>query len=199
MQPTARTRRAEYALQTREALIAAAGEMFVEQGYAQTSLDQIAGAARVSKGAIYHHFPDKPSLFAEVFAGECGRALGYIAERAGASTTTFEQFVDGVRLVFDVNATNPTLRNLSRQATEAIGEDRRRHIQAGRSLPFVKDRLDQLAAAGHLRPVDTEVAAKMILEAIFNAVVTYAGDPTPANRDAVETVLVALIGGLRAN
>jgi AcrR family transcriptional regulator len=61
-----KSRRVEYAEQTRAALIAAAAEAFAEHGYTATSITQIAAAARVTKGAVYHHFSDKQSLFEAV-------------------------------------------------------------------------------------------------------------------------------------
>lgn len=61
-----KSRRAEYAEQTRAALVAAAADAFAEQGFTATSMTQIAAAARVTKGAVYHHFSDKQSLFEAV-------------------------------------------------------------------------------------------------------------------------------------
>src|SRR5882757_10995311 len=61
-----KTRRAEYAEQTRTALLDAAAEAFARDGFTAASITQIASAARVTKGAVYHHFPDKHSLFAAV-------------------------------------------------------------------------------------------------------------------------------------
>lgn len=61
-----KTRRAEYAEQTRTALLDAAAVAFATDGFTATSISQIAASARVTKGAVYHHFPDKHSLFAAV-------------------------------------------------------------------------------------------------------------------------------------
>jgi AcrR family transcriptional regulator len=61
-----KSRRLEYAEQTRAALVAAAAEAFAEHGFTATSITQIAAAARVTKGAVYHHFSDKQSLFEAV-------------------------------------------------------------------------------------------------------------------------------------
>jgi AcrR family transcriptional regulator len=47
-------------------LVAAARKLFAEQGYAATSLDQITRAAKVTKGALYHHFQGKPAIFRAV-------------------------------------------------------------------------------------------------------------------------------------
>jgi AcrR family transcriptional regulator len=45
---------------------AAAAEAFARHGFTATSITQIAAAARVTKGAVYHHFSDKRSLFEAV-------------------------------------------------------------------------------------------------------------------------------------
>ncbi len=55
---------------TRGALVQSARALFIRQGYAQTSTPDIARAARVTRGALYHHFRDKSDLFREVVAQE---------------------------------------------------------------------------------------------------------------------------------
>ncbi|ROT44422.1 TetR/AcrR family transcriptional regulator [Pusillimonas sp. NJUB218] len=63
---------------TRAALIAAARQLFVERGYASTSTPDIADAAKVTRGALYHHFEDKAELFlavAQQMAQEVARAI----------------------------------------------------------------------------------------------------------------------------
>ena len=47
---------------TRQRLLSEAERLFREQGYAATSLEQIAEAAEVTKGAIYGHFSSKEDL-----------------------------------------------------------------------------------------------------------------------------------------
>ncbi len=61
------SRRAQYSASTKQALIEVAEELFTEHGYTATSLDQIVAGARVTKGAVYHHFAGKQALFEAVF------------------------------------------------------------------------------------------------------------------------------------
>ena len=58
----ARVTRAESKERTRQRLLAEAQRLFRERGYAATSLEQIAEAAEVTKGAIYGHFDSKEDL-----------------------------------------------------------------------------------------------------------------------------------------
>src|ERR1700755_2501211 len=60
--------RSQHAEATRRAVLDAARSLFGRQGYAQTSVDEIADAARVTKGAVYHHFTGKEALFRAVYA-----------------------------------------------------------------------------------------------------------------------------------
>ncbi|MBP2228826.1 AcrR family transcriptional regulator [Azospirillum agricola] len=53
----------EEAEQTRNAILDAAEALFFEQGVARTTLEGIARAAGVTRGAVYWHFHDKVDLF----------------------------------------------------------------------------------------------------------------------------------------
>jgi TetR/AcrR family acrAB operon transcriptional repressor len=53
----------EDAEQTRKRIIAAARTIFARRGVTRTSLEQIARAARVTRGAVYWHFSNKTELF----------------------------------------------------------------------------------------------------------------------------------------
>lgn len=65
---TGGSRRAQYSASTKRALIEVATAQFTEHGYGGTSLDSIVAGARVTKGALYHHFSGKQGLFEAVFA-----------------------------------------------------------------------------------------------------------------------------------
>jgi AcrR family transcriptional regulator len=67
----ARVTRADSTALTRQRLLAQAQRLFRDRGYAATSLEQIAEAADVTKGAIYGHFASKEDLL--LSAIEAGR------------------------------------------------------------------------------------------------------------------------------
>lgn len=68
------SRRAGHVADTRQALLRAARELFAERGYAATGTEDIVAAARVTRGALYHHFRDKAALFRAVLE-ECAREM----------------------------------------------------------------------------------------------------------------------------
>ena len=58
----------EKATATRELLLDCAELAFVHHGVARTTLQDIANAAGLTRGAIYHHFTDKPALIEAMLA-----------------------------------------------------------------------------------------------------------------------------------
>lgn len=64
----------------RDALLSSARRLFLENGYASVSMQQIAEAAGMTKGAPYYHFKNKDELFLHVFLSEINRQKeGFIA------------------------------------------------------------------------------------------------------------------------
>jgi AcrR family transcriptional regulator len=51
---------------TRQGIMEAAYELFLTQGYAATSMRQIAQRANLALGGIYNHFPSKEAIFSEL-------------------------------------------------------------------------------------------------------------------------------------
>ncbi len=83
MQERRRTN-AERTHATRAALVSAARDLFVRAGYAATSTPQIAAAANVTRGALYHHYADKQDLFRAVAEAEAEAVAREIEERTAA-------------------------------------------------------------------------------------------------------------------
>src|SRR6516162_9867030 len=74
-----KSRRDENAAATRDALVRAARRLFADRGYGDTPTEEIVRRARVTRGALYHHFRDKRDLFVAVLDEEQNK----LALRAG--------------------------------------------------------------------------------------------------------------------
>ena len=62
---------------TRQTIVAAAAELFRKQGYAATTMQQVAEVTGISKGNLTYHFPSKQALYEEVH----GQVVAYLRER----------------------------------------------------------------------------------------------------------------------
>jgi AcrR family transcriptional regulator len=69
---------------TKKALLTAAKKVFLEKGYANTTIEKIAAEARVSKGALYLYFQSKDDVYLTLLMPmeeEMGRLLLALEER----------------------------------------------------------------------------------------------------------------------
>src|SRR5256885_6124988 len=80
-----RSRRELYSEATRAALLDEATRLFATRGYAGTSLEDVAVASQVTRGAVYHHFDGKQALFEAVLDGQETRAIARITAAATAA------------------------------------------------------------------------------------------------------------------
>lgn len=67
----------------REAVLAAAAKVFLEQGFEAASMDEVARRAAVSKATIYSHFESKTALFNAIVTARCQRMMPAIAALGG--------------------------------------------------------------------------------------------------------------------
>jgi AcrR family transcriptional regulator len=82
--PEVKSRRELYSEATRAALLEEATALFAERGYAGTSLEDVASASQVTRGAVYHHFASKQALFEAVLDLQEARVTAEVI--AAAST-----------------------------------------------------------------------------------------------------------------
>lgn len=92
---TGRARRAEPG---REGLMATAIDCFARYGYAGTSIDRIARAAGVTKGALYYHFTDKEELLFEAVKERIGAWEKFVVERVAGLDDPAEALREIARL-----------------------------------------------------------------------------------------------------
>jgi AcrR family transcriptional regulator len=79
--------------QRREQILAAATEAFARNGFAATSLDDIAGQAGIARVLLYRHFDSKTDLYQAVLDRMCARLDAHVAEPVGGFT---DSSIDGL-------------------------------------------------------------------------------------------------------
>lgn len=149
-------------------LLDAALALFVEHGYAHTSVAQIARAAGVSKGAVYLYFPSKQALL----EGLVKRAVRPVSTAAlaalqippGNTRAALAAFLRQIAHRLSDPQAIAVPRIVLREAAAApeIAEMYRREILAP-TLPVLADMIRQGIASGELRDVDPELTIRSIM------------------------------------
>lgn len=95
--------------QRRAEIIANATEIFLENGYAATSMAQLAKACGIRKASFYHHFQSKDALFiACVNEGYSDAVQGLLDIRADTSLSDWEKVTAAIHSLYDSIVTSPT-------------------------------------------------------------------------------------------
>lgn len=190
--------RREEARATREALVAAGLELFAERGYARVGTEEIVKRARVTRGALYHHFADKRDLFRAVHERVEQDLVAGIGERMGGVSDPWEVMVAGTRAFLDACG-DPAVKQIAlTDAPGVLGWSEWRAIDERYGLGLMKAALGGAIEAGVLRPVPLNALSHLMLGALSEAAFVIAASSKPAEtREEVETALLELLQGLR--
>jgi len=193
-----RSRREEYTESTRRALLDSAAAAFVERGYAEASLDEIARSARLTKGALYHHFSGKQDLFRAVFEEVEAEMIAAVLRAGADEPDQWRRLLAGIRAFLDA-CTTPRYRRIALEEGPAgLGWNRWREIDHRYSLRLVRTPLDRLMSAGVLRPQPVDLMARAVLAPLTEAgMAVAAADDRDAARREAEDFVTALLSGFR--
>ena len=199
--PTSRRagRREAEAQATRDALIRAALELFTKSGYASVGTEEIVARAKVTRGALYHHFADKRDLFRAVFERVEGELMARIGASMEATDDPWELLLAGVVSFLDA-CEEPAVKQISlTDAPSVLGWQEWREIDNRYGLGLTRAALQGAVDAGVLRPIAVEPMAHLFVAALSEAafVIAHADRPRKA-RAEVEDALLQLVEGLRA-
>jgi AcrR family transcriptional regulator len=75
-------------------ILAHARHLFLTEGYAATTLEAVAAAARIDEAVLQRSYPDKPALLAAVIADFCSAALARWQAEATAPTDPLTRLHD---------------------------------------------------------------------------------------------------------
>ena len=143
------SRRAQYSASTKRALIDVAEELFTENGYAATSLDSIVAGARVTKGALYHHFSGKQALFEAVFERVESNASKAIQKSLRGERDPWEKAMLGLRAFLEV-VQEPTYRRVViLEGPAVLGYARFREQEERSTFANVLEIVRSVLSAGH--------------------------------------------------
>jgi AcrR family transcriptional regulator len=158
MQPV-KSRREIYSEATRAALLDTATRLFAERGYPRTSLEDVASASQVTRGAVYHHFTSKQALFEAVLDAQEERATAQVAAAAAAASDPWDAAMIALDAFLD-HCCDPTYGRLVwLEGPTALGWHRWRECEQKYAYGLVERFVHDLIDAGYLerRAVDSLV------------------------------------------
>lgn len=192
-------RTAAHAAATREAVLQAASEAFAELGYAAATTADIARAAGVTHGALFHHFRDKRALFQGVverlqraFVAEVmrdGRAA------AGGAASAFRA---GITTALRLSQAPTYRRIVLIEAPSVLGEMDWRTIDSALGLAVIAPALEALARPATPSPTAVRLMGIFVLGALNEAAFAMArGESGVTIQGIVDEIMLTLDGWVR--
>jgi AcrR family transcriptional regulator len=195
-QPQQRRTQAERRAETRRVLVAAARELFGQQGFAAVGTEEVVRAAGVTRGALYHLFTDKAALFAavldEVEADIAARMLVAVDGIAADDTATL--LLAGADAFLDACAEPATQQIVLIDGPSVLGWAAWRAICLRHSVGLVSALLADGMERGTIPAQPIEALTHVFIGAADEAALYVAGhaDPRQARAD-VRQILQRLI------
>ena len=191
--------RSQHAEATRRAVLDAAKSLFGRQGYAQTSVDEIADAARVTKGAVYHHFAGKEALFRAVYAEVETDAQARVLRAGNAGMAPVDQMVAMMNAYLDA-ALDVEIRRITLVDGPAIvGQEIDDGAEQQPGYTALRAFLAAAIASGQLMDLDPGALTGLLggMAWVAGLLIARAGDPDET-RAALGRALGAMLRGLAA-
>jgi AcrR family transcriptional regulator len=172
---------------TREHLLDAARELFARDGYDATSIEAVLRRSSVSRGSLYHHFPDKKALFEAVLVRVQAEVIEFTIKAGKGSADGIEALKAGCVAWIKLAREPGVSRILLFDAPSVVGWARWRQIDEEHSLGLIKAGL-RAAAKRNLLPEPMIEATGHILLAALNELallIAMSGDKRQAECEAL--------------
>jgi AcrR family transcriptional regulator len=193
-----KSRQAENAAATRAALIKIARKLFADRGYADSATEEVVRRARVTRGALYHHFKDKEDLFKAVLLDEEKRLGEAVAAAVVGQSDPWQALYTGCE-VFLNECLDPSVRQIVLiDAPAVLGWEAYRQIDADYFLAGTIATIEAAIAAGLIARQPASSLAHILMGALHEAALMIArSDNQRAARREVSEVVDRLFNSFR--
>lgn len=190
-----RSRREANIEATRGAILAAARRHFAREGFSAAEIGRIAKDARVTTGAVYHHFANKKDLFQAVAEQLESEILATAAKAEGKDPLA--RLRAGFELLIDVCATPDIQRIIFIEAPQVIGPETWREIELDYAFGALRATLDDLREVGAIKPHPLELVARLLLALLHETSAELAREKrSPETRARISAVVTDVFAAL---
>jgi len=179
-------------------LLSAGREVFARDGFQNAGIEAISRAARVTRGAFYHHFEDKKALFDAVVVSLQVDAAARIAERARQEAAIWDRLSAGIDTYLDICLEHDYGRIVVREASAVLGNARHQEIEEEHPVALLFATLAALERKGELDFSNIRLLTRMIDAMIAKLALTLpdAADPA-AERAQGQAIIATLLAAYR--
>ena len=190
----AKTLRQEHTEHTRRALIDAATRLFAERGYNDTSIDEVANGARVTRGALYHHFSGKQEIFGAVCDAVDAQVLDRVREAAAQDGAGEERLRRVLDAYFEASR-DPVYRAivLSEAYLAQAREDGQRYTPAMSAL--VGGLVREFADAGEITVEDPDMLGRLVCATLHEVASVGSDAQSPATVEYAKKIIRHMLFG----
>ncbi len=179
-----KSRQAEHVQDTRAALLQAARELFAAKGYAGTGTEEIVARARVTRGALYHHFRDKADLFRAVMqavaADLARRLIAQQLARDGEGTAgAWDQLREGFQAFLDACTGSDFQRIVLIDGPAVLGHGAWTDLVEQHGLGLLRAWLRRATDDGQIDPLPADPLARLLAALLGEASLYSRRPPTP--------------------
>lgn len=184
----------ERTIATRAALMAAARQLFVDKGYADTGTPEIVDAAGMTRGALYHHFGDKQGLFREVVTREYAAVAAEIEAESESSATFRQALIDGGVAYIRAMAAPGRVRLMLLDGPVVLGRQEIDRIDEETSEGTLRNGLSAAIKAGEIASLPLGALTAQLSAMFDRAAVSVANGDDPADHRAIFEAVFSAIG-----
>lgn len=158
-------------------LVEVARKHFTERGYAESSMEEMVTEAKLTRGALYHHFGSKKGLFQAVLESIQTEIGERVEAEAAQSDDAWEQLLLGCR-AFVAAAVEPRIRRiLLIDGPAVLGWDAWRRMDEENSMRHLREQLQFMQREGCLKPVPLDAMTHFLSGALNESALWIAQSP----------------------
>lgn len=169
---------------TKERILRSAAALFAKRGFHGTSTRDVAEAVGIRQPSLFHHFPSKHAMLAELLDRDLGQSLErirrYRAAGGGAATCLYGYLIEDaealIRLPFDARG----LYNDAVLEDEALATQRGQREDLHREF---RDLVVQGQERGEFRDIDPDFAQQAITGVVMTTISAAANEQVPMDPD----------------
>ena len=175
--------------QINERIIAAALQLFTQRGYFNTSVPDMARAAQVSVGSIYHHFKDKEDVARALYQGLVERLQQTLADIAQTHATAHDRCRAVMAMLFELTESNREAMDFMLYAKHREFLPDERPVCSSKPFETMRAFVQEGMDSGEIRRMDVMVATSCLFGGAIRLITSrldgVLAEPLPDRLDAV--------------